>query len=148
MLAGLQRNPLAPPVPGIDFEKFVPGAAPSYEDVVNGRDLVKYDKVPVKVKSYSVKVYDMMDEAQRNEYADAMKTIIGGIQTSRYVIFRDELQVMQIGGESKWYRYLEWAEYELNDPILNRKRLDGTEPARHGGDELVVSAGGAFQEIR
>ncbi len=147
MLAGLQRNPLAPPVPGIDFEKFVPGAAPSYEDIVNGRDLVKYDKVPVKVKDYSVKVYDMMEESDRNEYSDTMKKLIGGIQTSKYVIFRDDLQVMQVGGESKWYRYLEWAEYELNDPILNRKRLK--EPSSGSpGDELVVTAGGSFQEIR
>lgn len=146
MLAGLQRNPMAPPIPGIDFEKFVPGAAPSYDDVVNGRDLVKYDKVPVKVKAYTVRVYDMMDEAARNEYAGTMKEIIGGIQTSRYVIFRDELQVMQVGGESKWYRYLEWAEYELNDPVLNRKRL--VEPPQAGSnDELVVSSGGSFQEI-
>lgn len=138
-LAGMQKQ--APFLPGIDFEKFQPGAVPTYEDIVEGRDLVKFDKVPVKVKGYSVKVFDMLTDEGRDGYSSLMKDLTEGVQTSRYAIFRNDLQVLQRGGDSQWYRYVEWAEYELNDPIL--KRRSGSKDS----NDVVVGAKGAFQEI-
>lgn len=138
--AGLQRT--APFLPGVDFEKFVPGASPTYEDVVEGRDLVKYDKVPVKVKSYSVEVFDMMDRDDRFRYSSLMERLAGMVQTASAVIYRNELQVLQRGGEGRWFRYVEYAEYELNDPILRRRvRRDSN------GDGQVVGSTGVLQEI-
>ena len=141
-LAGLQNG--APFLPGVDFEKFVPGAAPTYEDIVEGRDLVKYDKVPVRIVDYQVKVFDMLSEGGRSGYSGLMKMLTEGVQTAKYVVYRNDLQVLQRGGDSQWFRYVEYAEYDLNDPLLRRKVSQGQDS--NGSSAGVVSPG-VIQEI-
>lgn len=140
MLAGLQQR--SPILPGIDFDLFNPGVAPSYEDIITGRDLVKYDKIPVKVKSYHVKVYDMMSGDDRKAYEDCMLELTRGVQTATHAIMRNDLQVMQTPEGGKWFRYLEWAEYELNEPLLTR----GVDVPR-GQDVVAMPMGGVIQEV-
>ena len=119
MLAGMQASPL---IPGTGLEAFRPGVGPTYEDVVNGRDLVKYDKIPVKISEFHAEVFDMMDAGDRERYEDRMKELVQGIQASECVIWKNDLQVISRGGDQRWMRYLEWARYELNEPLLNRTR--------------------------
>lgn len=137
MLAGLQTSPL---IPGTDLEAFRPGVGPSYDDIVSGRDLVKYDKIPVKISEFHTEVFDMMSEKDRKRYEDRMLELVKGIQSSECVIWKNDLQILSDGKSQKWMRYLEWARYELNDPILKRTR----EAPRAEGS---VSPAGVISEV-
>ena len=139
-LAGLQKFPL---IPGTNLEGFVPGVGPTYEDVVAGRDLVRYDRVPVRIAEFRAEVFDMMSGADRKRYEDRMIELVRGIQTAECVIWKNELQVMSSEGGQKWMRYLEWARYELNDPLLQR----GSGDAGKGGGDAVETPKGVISEV-
>ena len=146
MLAGLQRMPGF--MPELNFENFVPGVAPSYDDILNGRDLVKYDKIPVRVKEYHTEVFDMMSEDDRNRYSSRMKELMEGVQTSKVVIWKNELSVIGEGnGKTGWKRYLEWSEYELNDPLLNRKRGLDVLNKKEDENKETVRGDGVLSEL-
>lgn len=145
-LAGLQPVSF---IPGTDLEAFRPGVAPSYEDVVAGREMVKYDRIPVKISEFHTEVFDMMSEADRKRYEERMLYLVKGIQSSECVIWKNDLQVMQCGGSQKWMRYLEWAKYEMNDPLLSRTRnapkMDGSVSPKGvlsevGGEDVAEEA--------
>lgn len=117
-LAGMQALP--PFIPGTNIESFRPSVAPSYDDIVNGRDLVKYDRVPVRIVEFRSELYDMMDEGRRKAYEERMLGLVAGIQESRCVIWRNDLQILSRPDGQHWMRLLEWGEYELNEPLLQR----------------------------
>lgn len=137
MLAGMQRMSL---IPGTSLEAFRPGVGPSYDDVVSGRDMVRYDKIPVKISEFHTEVFDMMDKEDRTRYEDLMKSIIKGIQTSECVIWKNDLQVISKGDGQHWMRYLEWARYDLNEPLLTRTKENSDE---HG----VSTPKGVLSEV-
>jgi hypothetical protein len=112
MLAGLQAMSF---IPGTNLERFVPGVGPSYDDIVSGRDMVRYDKVPVRISEFHAEVFDMMDAGDRDGYEKRMKELVEGIQTSSCVIWKNDLQVISRNDGQHWMRYLEWARYDLND---------------------------------
>ena len=112
MLAGMQQMSF---IPGTGIEGFRPSVAPSYEDVVSGRDMVRYDRTPVRISEFRARVFDMMDEKQVAEYEDLMKRLIVGIQTSSCVIWRNDLQILGLQDGQHWMRSIEWAEYALNE---------------------------------
>jgi hypothetical protein len=102
-------------IPGTNLEGFRPGVGPSYDDVVSGRDMVRYDRVPVRISEFHAEVFDMMDPGDRSRYEDRMKELVKGIQTYECVIWKNDLQVLSGPDGQRWMRYLEWARYEISD---------------------------------
>ncbi len=126
-LAGMQSMSF---IPGTNLERFVPGVAPSYEDVLSGRDMVKYDKIPVRISDFRVEVFDMMDKGRKEEYEKLMKDLVLGVQRADTVIWKNELQIMTVDGNQHWMRYLEWAKYEVNESSVSTPvdRTDSVKP--------------------
>lgn len=126
------------PFGDLGFERFSSLGVPSYEDVLAGRDMIRYQKVPVRIKSCAVRVFDMMDESQRKDYSTLMGELLAKSQASACMISRNELQVMQVGGDSHWFRYVEYIDYEIDEF-----------PAAHVGSTSsgIVRGGGVMQEV-
>ena len=135
MLAGLQSMSF---IPGTNLERFAPGVGPSYDDVISGRDMIRYDKVPVRISEFHAEVFDMMEPVGRDKYEKRMKELVEGIQTSTCVIWKNDLQVISRNDGQHWMRYLEWAKYELNE------HSETTVPSEDNGK---VAPKGVLQEV-
>ena len=139
-LAGLQDVPF---IPGTMIERFRPGAGPSYDDIVSGRDMVRYDRLPVRIEEFHAEVFDMMLPVDRSRYEERMKALVLGIQSSECVIWKNDLQVMSTPDGQHWMRYLEWARYDVSgtsaDPSGRKSK-----PAEDGGS---VPPKGVLQEV-
>ena len=92
-----------------------------------GEEMAKYNKYPVDVTDYRVRVFDMSSESDRAEYESVMKDLFKKVQASRCVICRQELQVF---GDS-WKRYLEWFEYRPNETSTT----SNANPAERSGEK-------------
>ena len=91
---------------------------PDPEVIENERQRVLAQK-HVRVKGHHVKVYDMHDDGDVAAYQKLMQVLIKGVQMQTHMIWDNEKQLVQRGGDQKWMRYLEWTEFELNvEPTL------------------------------
>ena len=143
-LAGMQGIPF---IPGTRIEGFRPGAGPTYDDVVNGRDMVRYDRFPVRIVEFHAEVFDMMHPADRSNYEGRMKELVLGIQSSECVIWKNDLQVMSTTEGQHWMRYLEWARYDVSGSPAAAKTGSTDEAAPAAGSGGSVPPKGVLQEV-
>lgn len=150
MLAGLQEMSF---IPGTNIPSFVPGVAPSYDDIVTGRDMVRYDRIPVRIKTFHAEVFDLMSDDERKRYEDRMTGLVLGIQKSECVIWKNDLQIISTKDGQHWMRYLEWAEYELHEHPFASGEKAPLDDGSHTGVDLAGGPGetvfhkGVLQEI-
>ena len=100
------------------FQGLGQGFGPDPETIESERQRVLARK-QVRVKGHHVKVFIMHAAADVAAYEKLMQTLIKGVQMQTHMIWDNEKQLVQRGGDQKWMRYLEWTEFELNvEPTL------------------------------
>lgn len=98
-------------IPGMSM--FPPVAA-----AAAGNLQARYRKEPFKLTAYKVKVFDMSKAEDVEAYCALMARLMPLCQDAKCVVSKNELQVLNSGNGSGWFRYVEWFEYELNQTSL------------------------------
>lgn len=91
-----------------------PGMFPSPGIAMDMAERARYGKNPFNLTGYSVKVFDMSKQADREAYCTLMSRLMPLCQSAKCVLLKNELQVMR----DAWWRYVEWFEYSLVENSL------------------------------
>lgn len=114
---------------------------PSYDDIMSGKDMLRFEKVPVKFSDFHAKIYDMTVPEEVEEYSKTILEIMQGVQTKAYVLLKHETKPMKCrNGEDGWKNYIEWAKYEVNDTLIDQvRKADKKEAEKESGSDGVFA---------
>lgn len=144
MLAGLQNMALSGR--DVDLSKIGNFGVPSYEDIMSGKDMLRFEKVPVKFSDFKAKIFDMTVPEEVEEYSRTILEIMQGVQTKSYVLLKHETQPMKCRNGEGWKNYIEWAKYDVNDSLIDQiKKADKNVEGDDGTSSNDES--GVFAEI-
>lgn len=137
------RNMAFPHGP-VDFSGLIPSGVPSYDDIMSGRDMLRFEKVPVRFSDFHAKIFDMTVPEEAEEYGRTVLDIMRRVQARQCVILRHDTREMKCrDGVDGWKNYLEWASYEVNDTLIDQiRKSDGD-----GSPDGTGRKDGVFAEI-
>ena len=142
MLAGLQNMALSGR--DVDLSKIGNFGVPSYEDIMSGKDMLRFEKVPVKFSDFKAKIFDMTVPEEVDEYSRTILEIMQGVQTKSCVLLKHETQPMKCRNGEGWKNYIEWAKYDVNDSLIDQIKKADKEEAE---DSSEGSSDGVFAKI-
>lgn len=104
------------------------------QDTLRGLGRPDPEKLPLRIRSYRVEVFDMSDAERRGEYEKLMARLLPLVRNAQCVVYKNELQVLQTGTGTGWWRYLEWFEYDTRSG-KDGKAPDGAKTENEERDE-------------
>lgn len=135
----MQNVPAAP----FSIDATLPQVAPTYEQIRAGRDMLKYQRAPVRISTYDAEIFDMQDPDRRKKYCELMLSIAQDIQAQQAVIWCNERQILQRkDGSSGWFRYIEYSRYALSPEAqkISDKEDEIAKEASAGADLRAAKA--------